>query len=200
MQHEASEKPLPTVPGRLIYLVGPSGVGKDSLIEAAAPWLAQRGIQRVRRVITRSAESKGEQAIGVTLEAFEQMVRQGTFAMHWRANGLGYGIAKEVDDWLASGSSVLVNGSREYQAQALRRYPDMLLVWLYVQPQVLRQRLRERGRESDLQIEARLARNESLEPARDAAVHLLDNSGSLQDTVNAFIALLERNGITGARG
>ena len=46
--------------GRLIYLIGPSGSGKDSLLDAARPRLAERGCRIVRRVITRSAEAVGE--------------------------------------------------------------------------------------------------------------------------------------------
>ena len=43
--------------GRLIYLMGPSGSGKDSLLQAAREPL--RGCRIVRRVITRSAEAVG---------------------------------------------------------------------------------------------------------------------------------------------
>ncbi|MEG3012356.1 MAG: phosphonate metabolism protein/1,5-bisphosphokinase (PRPP-forming) PhnN, partial [Pseudomonas sp.] len=43
--------------GRLIYLMGPSGSGKDSLIEAAREPLRALGCEVIRRVITRSAES-----------------------------------------------------------------------------------------------------------------------------------------------
>lgn len=50
--------------GRLIYLIGPSGSGKDSLLDAARPRLAKRGCRIVRRVITRSAEAVGEAAQG----------------------------------------------------------------------------------------------------------------------------------------
>ena len=47
----------------------------------------------------------------------------------------------QIDEWLAQGYDVLVNGSRGYLAQARRRYPDLLAVLLGVKPEVLRQRL-----------------------------------------------------------
>ncbi len=63
--------------GRLIYLMGPSGSGKDSLIEAAREPLRRLNCEIIRRVITRSAESVGEDAIGVTPEEFERRQQVG---------------------------------------------------------------------------------------------------------------------------
>ena len=101
MQHDASDRRSGT--GRLIFLVGPSGSGKDSLIDASREQLALAGVEIARRVITRSAEAKGEAAQGVTPEQFDTLRAQGAFAMHWRANGLDYGIPRQVDQWLAAG-------------------------------------------------------------------------------------------------
>lgn len=182
--------------GRILYLVGPSGSGKDSLIDAAEPYLARLGVRRARRVITRSAEAKGEQATGVSREAFDAHVREGAFALHWQANGLAYGIPAHIDTWLAQGQSVLVNGSRAHQPEALRRYPDMVTLQLQVSQEVLRRRLETRGRESGEEIEQRLARSAALQPLREGAVYTLDNSGDLQSTVDALLALLKGLGIT----
>jgi ribose 1,5-bisphosphokinase len=186
--------------GRLIYLIGPSGSGKDSLLEAAREPLAVRGCRIVRRVITRSAEAKGEAAQAVSVEQFADLQRQGAFALSWSANGLHYGIPNEIDQWLVDGHDVLINGSRGHLLQARERYPDLLVVLLSVDQVVLRERLLARGRESVQDIEARLSRNAQFAddllstagPASGASVLLLDNSGALEQTVGRLLQRLDR--------
>lgn len=193
MQHDASDRRSGT--GRLIFLVGPSGSGKDSLIDASREQLAVAGVEVARRVITRSAEAKGEAAQGVTPEQFDTLRAQGAFAMHWRANGLDYGIPRQVDQWLAAGRAVLVNGSRAYLAEARQRYPDLLVVLVQVKPEVLRQRLLARGRETTEEVEQRLARSARLQAAADPSVLVLDNSSTLEAAVAAFLSLLRNQGV-----
>ncbi|WP_341304929.1 phosphonate metabolism protein/1,5-bisphosphokinase (PRPP-forming) PhnN [Pseudomonas sp. TMP25] len=204
--------------GRLIYLMGPSGSGKDSLLEAARERLVARDCVITRRVITRSAESVGEDAIGVSPAEFDQQEAAGGFALSWRANGLAYGIPRQIDDWLAAGQDVLVNGSRGYLPTARARYPELQAILLQVDEAALRQRLQARGRESAEQIEARLARSRELQPlprlsgddCRDAGGRatqdaqaeragergeaesqwLLNNSGPLEQTVTQLLQLL----------
>jgi ribose 1,5-bisphosphokinase len=183
--------------GRLIYLIGPSGSGKDSLLDAARERLAERGCRIVRRVITRSAEAVGEAALGVSAQQFAGMEAQGAFALSWHANGLSYGIPREIDDWLAAGQDVLVNGSRGHLHNTRERYPDMLAVLLTVNPAVLRERLLARGRESVAEIDQRLARNARFNEqllAEDPTVHVLDNSGPLEHTVERLLACLDEPG------
>ncbi|WP_338525064.1 phosphonate metabolism protein/1,5-bisphosphokinase (PRPP-forming) PhnN [Pseudomonas batumici] len=180
--------------GRLIYLIGPSGSGKDSLLDAAREPLAERGCRIARRVITRSAEAAGEAAQAVSAEQFATMQAQGAFAMSWQANGLCYGIPRLVDDWLAAGADVLVNGSRAYLPQARARYPDLQVILLTVDPAVLRERLLVRGRETLPQIEERLARNAdfttSMLATDDPSLSLLDNSGSLRKSLEKLFRLI----------
>jgi ribose 1,5-bisphosphokinase len=161
--------------GRLIYLMGPSGSGKDSLLNAARERLAARGCVIARRVITRSAEAVGEDAVGVSPAEFDQQEAAGAFALSWRANGLAYGIPRQIDDWLAARQDVLVNGSRGYLPDARARYPELLAILLQVDEAALRQRLQARGRESAEQIEARLARSRELQA--DAACSPLPRAG-----------------------
>ncbi len=185
--------------GRLIYLIGPSGSGKDSLLDAARQSLAERGCRIVRRVITRSAEAVGEAAHGVSPEQFATMDANGAFALSWHANGLSYGIPREIDDWLAAGDDVLVNGSRAHLAQTRERYPTLLVLLLTVDQAVLRQRLVARGRESLADIEARLARNvrftAALIAANGAGLFVLDNSGPLAHTVERLLCCLDSSAL-----
>lgn len=175
--------------GRLIYLMGPSGSGKDSLLEAVRERALARNCRIARRVITRSSEAIGEDALGVSPERFDQLRNADAFALHWQANGLRYGIPRQIDDWLAQGCTVLVNGSRAHLAAARRRYPELTAVLVVVDPAVLRERLLARGRERLPEIEARLARNALLPPPGDCL--LLDNSGALTDAAARLLRLVE---------
>lgn len=184
--------------GRVIYLMGPSGSGKDSLIAAARLALLARGCQIVQRVITRSAESAGEDAKGVSPDQFERLERAGELALAWRANGLSYGIPVAIDQWLRDGRDVLVNGSRANLRHALERYPTLLPILLTVRDDVLRERLIKRGRETLEQIDARIARNTLFRDRRssDATVHVIDNSGELSHAVQKLLALIQLTGAT----
>ena len=194
--HLATSKEGVLMAGRLIYLIGPSGSGKDSLLDAARPRLAERGCRIVRRVITRSAEAVGEAAQGVSAQQFAAMDAEGAFALRWQANGLSYGIPREIDDWLAAGDDVLVNGSRAHLAQTRERYPTSLVLLLTVDQAVLRQRLIARGRESLADIEERLARNArftaELIGGNGSGLVVLDNSGPLEHSVERLLCCLSQ--------
>ncbi|WP_342244803.1 phosphonate metabolism protein/1,5-bisphosphokinase (PRPP-forming) PhnN [Pseudomonas sp. OTU5201] len=181
--------------GRLIYLIGPSGSGKDSLLDAVREGSGSHGCRVARRVITRSAEAKGELAEAVSPEEFAQREGRGDFAMSWHANGLSYGIPRVIDEWLDAGDDVLLNGSRGYLPEARRRYPHLLAVLLTVEDEVLRKRLHARGRESAEEIEVRLARNagfaDTLLAGENADLCLLDNSGSLAQSCERLLKLIE---------
>lgn len=84
---------------------------------------------------------------------------QNLLALSWHANGLYYGVGVEIDLWLHAGFDVVVNGSRAHLPQARARYQSALLpICLQVSPEILRQRLENRGRENASEINARLAR------------------------------------------
>ncbi len=145
--------------GKLIYVVGPSGAGKDALLDHARAHLPPNvKVKFARRWITRPADAGGEAHRSLTMPEFEEKVRSGAFAMHWRAHGNGYGIDAEIRDWLRDGATVVVSGSREHLHQARKDFPDLHVIEVKVDAGVLRERLLRRGRETAEQIDERLAR------------------------------------------
>lgn len=93
------------------------------------------------------------------------------------------------------GDDVLVNGSRAHLAQTRERYPSLLVLLLTVDQAVLRQRLMARGRESQADIEERLARNArftaDLIAGNGRGLFVLDNSGPLENTVERLLCCLD---------
>lgn len=174
--------------GRLIGVVGPSGVGKDTVMQAvAAAW---PGLHLVRRIITRPEDAGGEAFDGVTDEEFRRRVVHGDFALHWQAHGLQYGIPRGVHDVLASGRDAMVNLSRSVLSEAQSRFAGFSVLSLTARSDVLAQRLTGRGRESADEIKRRLARADYALPAGLMRVVTIDNSGALDDTVGQVLAAL----------
>lgn len=167
--------------GRLIGVVGPSGVGKDTVMAA----LAERcpGLGLVRRVITRPEDAGGEVFEGVTADRFEALCQDEAFCLHWAAHGLRYGIPREIEGRLAVGEDLLVNLSRSVLRQAQTRFAGFVTLHLTAPRGVLAERLAARGRESAQQIEARLARSEFALP--DGLERVIDvaNAGPLEQTL-----------------
>jgi len=145
--------------GRLVYVVGASGVGKDSLLNYARGHLPpDAGVRFAQRWITRPANAGGEAHRPLSAEEFARMQAAGRFAMAWRANGNAYGIDSEIRTWLGEGQTVVVSGSREYLPRALQDFPQLVVVNITADPALLPGRLERRAREVPVEIERRLKR------------------------------------------
>ncbi|MEN5015078.1 ribose 1,5-bisphosphokinase [Erwinia sp. Eh17-17] len=173
--------------GRLIWLMGPSGSGKDSLLLALRECAPERMIV-AHRYITRSASAGGENHVALSEQEFRRRREHGLFALDWQAHQFCYALGIEIDQWLAAGLDVVVNGSRLHLDAAQQRYGDRLLaVCLQVSPEILASRLRQRGREDEAAIGQRLKRAAQPGPA---GCITLSNNGPLSETLRDFSALL----------
>jgi phosphonate metabolism protein PhnN/1,5-bisphosphokinase (PRPP-forming) len=174
----------------LVGVVGPSGAGKDTLLDGARAALAgDPAFLFARRVITRPADAGGEAHEAVTEQAFAALRAAGALALWWRAHGLHYGISAGIADEIASGRVVVANLSRAVLPEAASRFP--LRVLHVTAPMPLRAaRLAARGRESVADIAARLAREAPLPPGLDVATVV--NDAALEAGLAAVMAALSR--------
>lgn len=173
--------------GRLIAVVGPSGVGKDSVIEALAKAHPRLGL--VTRVITRAKGLGGEDYIAVDEAEFATRKLRGDFVLDWPAHGLLYGIPKAVTADLAQGQDLLVNLSRAMLPAAQAAFPDLVTLRLTASQETLMQRLSGRGRETTEEIQKRLARADF--PMPEGVTYTdLSNDGTLDDTIATALELL----------
>lgn len=174
--------------GRLFAVVGPSGAGKDTLMEAALS--ARPDLHLVRRVITRPTAAGGEVFEGVTLDEFQRRQQAGAFALSWQAHGLSYGIHTDIRDQLAAGQDVLFNSSRAVLAEAQQQFTGLIVLHITASIPVLAARLAARGRETAAQIEQRLQRaDHALPPGLN--VRVIRNDGALADAVAQVLAALQ---------
>jgi ribose 1,5-bisphosphokinase len=99
----------------LVLVVGPSGAGKDTLLDAAKQALADnRRFRFVRRVVTRAADAGGEAHEAVTEAEFAKR----DFVLQWQAHGLRYGIPADA---ITDGIVTVANVSRSIICDAAQR-------------------------------------------------------------------------------
>ncbi|MEL7109696.1 MAG: phosphonate metabolism protein/1,5-bisphosphokinase (PRPP-forming) PhnN [Pseudomonadota bacterium] len=176
--------------GSLIFVVGPSGVGKDTLLDGARHWLeGDSRFHFLRRDITRPESAGGEAHNPVSPEAFEARLQAGEYALHWGAHDLRYGLPHSELEGLERGRSVIANGSRSAVDTARRLFERVAIVSVTADEDLLRRRLKARAREADADIEKRIARATAFEVTGED-VHTIRNDGSVEDGVAKFVEVL----------
>jgi guanylate kinase len=144
--------------GLLVVISGPSGVGKDTLIERLReldPRL-QYSISYTTRK-PRPGEKDGVSYFFVSRQNFEELVAQGFFLEHAVYNGNYYGTpAAAVEEARAAGRDILLKIEVQGAAQVRKRAPDG--VFIFIAPPskeelVRRQELREGAVPDDDMVE-----------------------------------------------
>ncbi|MDB5412361.1 MAG: gmk [Rubritepida sp.] len=159
-----------------VALVGPSGAGKDSLLDRVRVELAgDATFHFARRTITRPAEAGGEAHEAVSSAEFKELTDKKAFILTWDAHGLRYAIRRSEapDDKL-----VVISVSRSVLHAAAEIRP-LRVVEITAPREVLAERLARRGRETAPQIEARLEREMDL--PRDLDIVTISNDASIEE-------------------
>jgi ribose 1,5-bisphosphokinase len=177
-------------PGTLVLIVGPSGVGKDALINYCRLRLVLAdSVVFARRAITRPAGDGDEDHEPVSETEFERQAGNGGFTLFWRAHGLGYGVPASIMDDLAAGRTIVVNVSRSVIDEARVRFRPLLVISITAPQEVVAWRLRSRGRETEADIDRRIVRAKIMEVAGTDVVSI-DNTGPIEIAGEALLRLL----------
>lgn len=180
----------------LVVISGPSGVGKDAVIERMKrllrPW---HFIVTATTRPKRAGEVDGVDYIFLTEQAFEALLAQDGFLEHAKVYGRYYGVPRaQVEDALASGKDVLVKTDVQGARTIHSKIPGAVLVFL-APPDLpeLERRLRERKSESAEDLERRI-RTASAEmacaPEFDYVV--VNDTGQLEQAVREVEGIMER--------
>jgi thymidine phosphorylase len=179
--------------GCFFLVVGPSGAGKDSLMDGAKQTLLDKGFVFAKRVITKPPGMVGEDYTSCTAEEFKQRSQNLEFLITWQAHGYDYGLERTLLEQQARGRHIVANGSRSIVNQIKDAVPNLVVVLVTAPVETLAKRLADRGRETEPEIKERLQRQ--TQPFDDITeVLTIVNDGSLPAGIEKFTdALLERS-------
>ncbi|MCS6831584.1 MAG: guanylate kinase [Armatimonadota bacterium] len=144
---------------KLFVLSGPSGVGKDTLLQL----LLQRvpGVVKCLTATTRpprEGEQHGADYLFLSEEEFTRWIAEDRFLEYARYNQAYYGTPRHLtEESLAKGLDVILKIEVQGGLQVRQRVPEAVLI--FIQPpsmEVLRQRLTARATDTPEQIEHRL--------------------------------------------
>ena len=151
--------------GVLVLFSGPSGVGKDTVLEIvlAKDTSLQKSISLTTRGI-RENEIDGKDYYFISVPEFEKMIDNNEVLEFARYGQNLYGTPKApVDKWLSEGKTVILKIEVQGASNIKKLYPES--VGIFIMPpsmEELEQRLRSRGTENETDIQKRLeiAQNE----------------------------------------
>lgn len=194
------ERPLrdPYRPTRfpvVIVISGPSGVGKDSVVQQ----LQARGYP-FHFVVTatsrppRAHEVHGVDYVFVSEAEFETMIREDALLEHAIVYGQHKGIPKQqVRDALASGKDVIMRLDVQGAATVKRLLPEAILIFLTAaSEEELRSRLRLRAADTEAQIRRRVeTAQEELRRLREFDYVVINADSNLEQAVDAILAIIQ---------
>jgi guanylate kinase len=162
-----------TLPGLLFVLVGPSGVGKNAVIDAVMQRLTY--LRRLPTATTRPPrpdEQEGREHFFVSMARFEEMVTEGAFIEHQEVHsGKFYGTVYRVFyEALRDGAHLIADIDIRGATAIRAAFPNNFISIFVLPPslEVLRMRVIQRGKMDAAEIAERLKRAEEEELPRAA--------------------------------
>jgi guanylate kinase len=180
--------------GRLIVVSGPSGAGKDTLIQAALEAIPE--LTLIASATTREprkGEVDGKDHVFLSREEFERWIEEGRLLEWAEYSGNLYGTPKQsVQELLDSGRSVILRIELQGARQVKERRPDAVMVFVRAPSlEETRRRLEGRATETSESVESRMATAIKEVAARDEFDYEIVNANREQAR-REMIDIMER--------
>jgi len=175
----------------LVFVVGTSGSGKDSVMRETVAYLTENGVpaQILKRMITRTPD-KYEESNFLPVDEF--LRRKNEFALSWNIYDNWYGIPwVSINVVYENSSLVLINVSRGVLYEARRLFPSSLIILVTAPKEIAKSRIKNRGREDHKGMSKRLTRM-SMDVDIPSPSKIVNNAGVLQDTAKKLGEFLIR--------
>jgi guanylate kinase len=178
----------------LIVISGPSGVGKDSLVQR----MEERGCPFYFVVTAtdrppRPDEVHGEDYFFVSTEEFEQMIEEDELLEHATVYGQHKGVPKQqVREAMASGKDVVMRLDVQGAETICQIVPEAVLIFLSASSErELEQRLRNRGGDSLEQVERRITKaREEMKRLSAFDYVVINRNGALDQAVDDVLSII----------
>ena len=145
--------------GMLILFSGPSGVGKDTLLDVVLKKdnELKKSVSLTTRNI-RENEVDGKDYLFTNVPDFEKMISNGEILEYAQYGSNLYGTPKApIDKWLSEGETVILKIEVQGAENIKKLYPDSVGIFVLPPSMVeLENRLRSRGTESEQDVKKRL--------------------------------------------
>jgi guanylate kinase len=178
----------------LVVISGPSGVGKDAVLERLRA--VDPGACFVTTATTRpprNQEKDGGDYLFLSDEEFDRLLAEDAFLESAVVYGYRYGSPKTpVREALARGQDVIVRVDVQGAAAIKRLAPDALFIFLTpTSIDELEQRLRRRdGSDADIKVRLETARDE-MERQKRFDYIVVNREGALDETVERILRIIE---------
>jgi guanylate kinase len=178
----------------LIVVSGPSGVGKDSLVQR----LQERNcpfyfVVTVTDRPPRPDEVEGEDYFFVSTEEFERMIEEDALIEYAVVYEQYKGVPKEqVREAMASGQDVIMRLDVQGAATIREIAPEAVLIFLTASSEAeLKERLRARGDDSPEQVERRIATaREEMKRLPEFDYVVMNRKGELDHAADQVLAII----------
>lgn len=173
--------------GTLYLIVGPTGSGKQALVDAV---LQSRPDIRRAPLIVSAPNNQNMCAVGaISPERFLDLMRRGAFALQWDCDGVRYGLTHESTRQLEDGQSLILCGDTLLIEKAREVYPTVRVIYITARMDILRRRLTSMAYGSDVEIDMHLAQSERMRP-KDREIVTVDTSDSIAAGAKALMGAL----------